>query len=518
MLLAAILGSMRGRIVLAEDAAVCARCHEQQGGFTGEGVPCDRQQAMAAPTTRQKALEINLDRTQYGAFAEIGAGQEVARWFFRVGGAAGTIAETVSAYDKQVSDARYGSSKRYVSRERLQAMLDHEYAALQDRLAAQRGATTCFFVFADTVATAGYARPGEGDAWLGIRFQVHPGAEASEIVLHARLLDREAVRQQTALGVLGVNLVYGAFHHHAAPPALIASLLDGVDTQRVEIDVAQFRGSVFADVDNRLMSLQLVERRFTEAAMFTADAEMVQPSEVLYKRPILVERGRFRPITKLGLDILERARDRFLAEADVAGEAPVVLMEMTLSTLGESGPVSDHRDFLARADTLCSLGTPVLISNFGRYFRLADYLARHTTKPIAIAFGLPTITGILDPRYYDDLQGGVLESIGLLFKRNVRIYVYPQRDERTGKTLTLDDVQVSGALRHLLTYLVETGRLVPIHGSNPDYLGFLGDAVRAKIERGDGTWEDAVPPQVADAIKRNRLFGYRAREAQRRDG
>ena len=466
---------------------------------------------MAGPTTRQKALEINLDRTQYGTFAEIGAGQEVARWFFRVGGAAGTIAETVSAYDKQVSDARYGPSKRYVSRERLRAMLDHEYAALQERLAAKRGSTTCFFVFADTVATAAYARPGEGDAWLGMRFQVRPGAEAAEIVVHARLLDRDAVRQQSALGVLGVNLVHGAFHRHAAPADLIGSLLDGLDTQRVEIDVVQFRGSVFTGVDNRLMSLQLVERRFTEAALFTADGEMVQPSEVLYKRPILVERGRFRPITKLGLDILERARDRFLAAPDVAGEDPVVLMEMTLSTLAEGGPVSDHRDFLARVRTLSSLGTPVLISNFGRYFRLADYLARHTAKPIAIASGLPTLTGILDARYYDDLQGGILESVGLLFKRNVRVYVYPQRDERTGRTLTLDDVEVPGALRHLLTYLVEADRVIPIECSNPDYLGFHADAVRAKIESGDATWQHAVPPPVADVIKRDGLFGYRGK-------
>jgi hypothetical protein len=465
---------------------------------------------MATPTTQQKALEINLDPMQYGTFAEIGAGQEVARWFFRVGGAAGTIAEAISAYDKQVSDSRYGACRRYVSRERLRAMLDHEYRTLQQELAAKRGDSTTFFVFADTVATASHSRPGEGDAWLGMRFQPRPGAEPSEIVLHARLLDREPTRQQGALGVLGVNLVHGAFHSHAAPAELIGTLLDGLDTQRVEIDVVHFAGTAFADVDNRLISLQLVERRFTDAALFTASGDMVQPSEVLYKRPILVERGRFRPITNLGLDILERARDQFLAEPDIGGEEPVVLTEMTLSTLAETGPAPDHRDFLARASTLCSLGLPVLVSNFGRYFRLADYLARHTTKPIAIALGLPTLADIMNVRYYDDLQGGVLESFGRMFKSNVKLYVYPQRDERNGKTLALHDVEAVGPLRHLKSFLTETGRLEPIHNFNAGYLDIRADTVRTKIESGDVTWESAVPSAVARTIKRDGLFGYRA--------
>ena len=466
---------------------------------------------MAAPTTHQKALEINLDPTQYGTFAEIGAGQEVARWFFRVGGAAGTIAEAVSAYDKQVSDARYGACKRYVSRERLRAMLDHEYDRLQKKLAAKRGDKSRFFAFADTVATAGHSRPGHGDAWLGMRFQPQPGAEPSEVLLHARLLDREPTRQQGALGILGVNLVHGAFHSHAAPAELIGTLLDGLDTQRVEIDVVDFEGTAFADVDNRLISLQLVERGFTNAALFTAAGEMVQPSEVLYKRPIVVERGRFRPITTLGLDILERARDQFLAEPSMAGEEPVVLTEMTLRDLAEDRPANDHRDFLARASTLCSLGFPVLVSSFARYFRLADYLAQHTTKPIAIALGLPTLAQIMDDRYYEDLEGGVLESFGRLFRSNVKLYVYPQRDEQSGMTLTLDDLEAPGPLRHLRDFLTETGRLQPIHNFNAGCLGVRADVVRAQIEAGDCAWESAVPAAVARTIKRDRLFGCQAR-------
>jgi hypothetical protein len=461
------------------------------------------------PSTRQKALEINLDPTQYGTIAEIGAGQEVARWFFRVGAAAGTIAETVSAYDKEVSDDRYGRCRRYVSRERLRAMLEHEYQRLLEKLGAKRGATTTFFAFADTVATASYSRPGHGDAWLGMRFQHQPGAAPSEIVVHAQLLDREPKRQQSALGIVGVNLVYGGFHLHASPFELVGTLRDGLDPLRVEIDVVDFDGPAFAGVDNRLVSLQLVERGLTSAALFTCDGEMVQPSEVLYKRPILVERGRFRPITTLGLDILERARDQFLAAPGVAGDEPVVMVEMTLKDLADDATKQDHAEFLARARTLCSLGLPVLVSNFARYFRLAEYLALHTTKPIAIALGLPTVMEILNDRYYDDLQGGALESFGRMFKNNVQLYVYPQRDEASGRTLTLDDVDGPGSLRHLKAFLTETGRLQPIQRFDADLLRVRGGSVRAQIESGDAAWERSVPPAVADTIKRERLFGYR---------
>jgi len=483
----------------------------QPRGFTATGPACDRQSRMATPTTRQKAHEINLDPTEYGTFAEIGAGQEVARWFFRVGGAAGTIAETVSAYDKEVSDTRYGNCKRYVSRERLRAMLDHEYDRLLKKLATKRGDKTRFFVFADTVATASHSRPGHGDAWLGMRFQTQPGAEPSEILLHAQLLDREPARQQGALGILGVNLVHGAFHSHAAPTELIGTLLDGLDTQRVEIDVVHFEGTAFAGVDNRLISLHLVEQCFTNATLFTAEGEMVQPSEVLYKRPIVVERGHFRPITTLGLDILERARDQFLADSSMAGEQPVVLTEMTLRDLAEDRRVRDHRDFLARASTLCSLGFPVLVSNFARYFLLSDYLAQHTAKPIAIALGLPTLVQVMDDRYYQDLEGGVLESFGHLFRSNVRLFVYPQRDEQSGRTITLDDLEAPGPLQHLLDYLTETGRLQPIRDFDTGCLGVRAEAVRAQIEKGDAAWESGVPAAVARTIKRDALFGYRAR-------
>jgi hypothetical protein len=319
--------------------------------------------------TSQKALAINLDARKYGTFAEIGAGQETARCFFRAGGAAGTVAKTISAYDMTVSDAIYGPTERYVSRQRLQAMLDYEWKLLLSRLDEQRGDRNTFFVFANTVATRGYKSRDPGYGWLGVRFQTQPHEPPSEIIIHVRMLDHESVRAQEALGIVGVNLIYGAFHQHGGPTKLIGSLLDGLEEGRMEVDMIKFSGPRFAGLDNRLMALQLVQQWLTEAALFTADGETVVPGELLYKKPVLVERGSFRPITRPMLDMLERAEEQFARDAALKDEPPVVLMEMTLRQL-QVGDRIDHRDFLDRVDTLSTLGRPVLISNYLRYHRL----------------------------------------------------------------------------------------------------------------------------------------------------
>ncbi len=271
-------------------------------------------------STQQKALRVNQDVATYGAFAEIGGGQEVARWFFYVGGAAGTVAKTISAYDMAVSDVVYGPAQQYVSRKRLAAMLDHEFALLLERLGPSRGNTTAFFAFADTVVTRSYHCPGKGRGWVGIRFQVRPHDIPSEIIVHVHLFDSTGVRQQEALGVLGVNLIYGAFYLRGELTTLIGSLMDDLSRERAEIDMIKLSGPVFSGVDNRLMSLQLVEQNLTDAAMFTARGDVVQPSEVLHKKPILVERGNFRPITRLTLDLLERAREQFIKDPGVLGQ------------------------------------------------------------------------------------------------------------------------------------------------------------------------------------------------------
>jgi hypothetical protein len=459
--------------------------------------------------TAQKALEVNLNSTAYGSFAEIGAGQEVARWFFRVGGAAGTVAKTISAYDMAVSDALYGSGGRYVSRERLEAMLEHEFAEVIGSLGAKRGDTSAFFAFANTVAARSHRNPDNGHGWVGIRFQTRPRDEPSQIILHVHLMDRTAVDEQEALGILGVNLICGAVHDHADPSALIGSLMDELSRDRVEIDLIKFSGPAFAEVDNRLMSLQLVEQGLTDAAMFTAAGEVKQPSEVLHKKPVLVERGTFRPPTKLTVDLLERARDQFLSEPRVKGEEPVVLAEMTLRGLSAENVGVDHADFLDRAEVLGALGIDVLISRFQPYYELADYLSSYTDRLIGLAVGMPTIGQIADEKYYTDLPGGVLESVGKLFKRSVKMYVYPTRDA-SGKVATFDVAPPPGPWKYLRDLLLEIRSIEPIRGYDESLLSIHTPEILSRIRAGDPSWEEMVPPKVAEIIKDKKLFGFQS--------
>ncbi|HWN94015.1 MAG TPA: TonB-dependent receptor, partial [Methylomirabilota bacterium] len=462
-------------------------------------------------STHQKALQINLDQTKYGTFAEVGAGQEVARWFFRVGGASGTIAKSISAYDMVISDAIYGQAERYVSRHRLTTMLDYEFTLLTERLQAKRGDTTRFFVFADTVAAQSFTRREDWHGWMGVRFQSGPRREASQIIMHVRLWDKENLQQQEALGILGVNLVYAALYHHDDVNQFLKTLLDDLTINRVEVDMIKFSGPAFKDVDNRLVTLRLVQDGLTNAAMFTADGEVVQAAEVLYKKPILVERGSFRPVTNVTLDMLNNAQAQFIQEPGVQGEDLVVLMEMTLTSLTDAGEIN-HRDFLDRVDILGTLGKGVLISNYGAYFRLAGYLFRYTKKNIGIVMGVPSLLEIFDEKYYADLEGGVLESFGRLFKNDLKLYVYPLRDAATGSIITARNLRVAPHLEHLYAYLLENNYIQSICDYRPEYLRILSRDVLSKIKTGDASWEQQVPPQVAKIIKERALLGYKTAE------
>jgi hypothetical protein len=463
-------------------------------------------------STAQKALQINLDATKYGAFAEIGAGQEVARWFFHVGGAAGTVAKTMSAYDMAVSDAIYGPSDRYVSRQRLQAMLNYEFDLLLQRLNQTRGDKCAFFAFADTVATHSFSHQTDGQGWLGIKFQAEPHGPPSEIIIHVRMLDRENVREQEALGIIGANLIHGAFYHHQEPEALIGRLMDDLSRDRMEVDMIKFSGPCFSDVDNRLMALQLVEQKLTDTAMFTAGGETVVAGEVLYKKPVLVERGSFRPLTNPMLDMLERAQEQFLQEESLQGETPVVITEMTLRQL-QVGDVIDHRDFLDRVDTLGALGKTVLISSFLRYHRLVMYLSKYTQKTIGLPLGLVRLRDVMDESFYTDLEGGLMESLGQLFKNSAKLYVYPSLDRKTGKLTTVENMEVAPHLRHLYAHLVENRFVENIRNYNPDYLKVYSGDVLDKIKAGDASWEKLVPPPIAQVIKAKRLFGWSEKAA-----
>jgi hypothetical protein len=457
--------------------------------------------------TDKKALQINIDAKRYGTFAEIGAGQEVARRFFHVGGAAGTIAKTMSAYDMTFSDAIYGPTDRYVSRKRLFTMLDHEYDLLVERLDAKVGSERTFFVFADTVAARSFKQHNESHGWLGVRFQTQPRGEPSQIIIHVRLLDDTNLEQQEALGVIGVNLLYGAFYHPQAE-RLISSLQENLAPGRIEVDMIKFSGPAFANIDNRLMSLQLVSQGLTDAVMFTADGETVQPAEVFYKKAILVERGSFRPVTYATNDMLDGARRVFLQQSGCSEKDLVVLMEMTLQNLLAEGQLN-HADFLARVDILGALGRTVLISKFGEYYRLAGYLARYTNKPIGLVMGVPSLIEIFDEKYYLNLEGGILEALGRMFKTGLKLYVYPMIEDRSGKIVTAKQVEVAPNLRSLFHYLIDNGYIEEISDYHPEYLRIYPPDVLAKLHAADSSWEQLVPPEVVQIIKERQFFGYR---------
>ena len=458
--------------------------------------------------THQKALAINLDARRYGTFAEIGAGQEVVRWFFRAGGAAGTIAKSISAYDMAVSDAIYGRCERYVCRARLESMLGYEHELNLQRLKEARGDSTAFFAFADTVSARNYKGNNECHGWMGVRFQAHPRDQDSQIILHVRMLDAENALQQEALGIIGVNLLYGAFFSHHEPEKLLESLLDNLTTERIEVDMIEFSGIEFRQVDNRVMSLKLVQLGLSNAAMFGSDGVVLQPSEVLHKKAILVERGSFRPPSHVNMDMLRCAREQFLKRPTVDPAGVVELAEITMRNLMAGGAL-DYRDFLARADAVAALGKTVLISNYFEYYRLAAYLLRYTHDKIGITMGAASLIDLFDEKYYAHLEGGILESFGRLFKNELRLYVYPYLDPKSGRLWTVQNLDVPPELRKLYGYLVDRGCIEQLEGHRPELLSIFSRDILRKIKDGDPTWEAMVPPEVTELIKRRGFFGYR---------
>ena len=460
------------------------------------------------PTTpRDKALAVNLDSLRYGTFAEIGAGQEVVRWFFQAGAAAGTIAKSMSAYDMSVSDAIYGRAKRYVCRERLEAMLDHEHELNRTRLHERIASGTTIFVFADTVSARSYRGGNECHGWMGIRFQARAHQPDSQIVIHVRMLDDDNRQQQDALGIVGVNLVYGASYLYDEPEKLLESLIDHLTTSRIEIDVIDFSGHAFEQVDNRVMALRLIQLGLCGATMFAAGGAVLQPSEVLYKKPVLVERGRFRPATLVNFDMIQCAGRMFTEEPDVEGGEPVTIAELTMSNLLTEGKLK-LQDFIDRADSLLVSGITVLISDSSEYYRLCAYLSRYTDRKIGIALGAGNLARLFEEPYYEHLDGGILEAIGRLFKNNVRLYVYPMRSAETGEIVTAENLEISASLRPLYEYLLSQGQIEPIRDYREELLDIYSKDLLAMIEAGRSGWEEWVPPGVGKLVKERGLFGW----------
>ncbi|MDE0825931.1 MAG: TonB-dependent receptor [Akkermansiaceae bacterium] len=454
-------------------------------------------------STYEKVLALNLNPLVYGTFAEIGAGQEVANRFFRASGTAGTVAKTISAYDMTMSDAIYGGSQRYVSRQRLSAMLEHEYGILCERLSPERGDRSTFFSFCNTVRARGYQDDGECHGWLGIRLQVRPGGESNDILLHVRLLDAENVDQMEALGILGVNFIHAAFHHRESLANFVESLIDDLPGGRIEVDMLKFLGPDFSFVDNRLCSLQLVQSGLTPAAMFQPDGEVVQPAEALYRRPLILLRGSFHPVTKLHLDMLEQARAIFREECAEGGDEGIDLCEITMHNLLRGGTEIDHVDFLDRADALQAVGKHVLISGCPEFYRVVGVLSRYTAESTGVLLSIGLLNELFKPKWTAHLEGGMLESFGRLFKNKVRLYVYPWQNRKTGELVTAKSFRPPETYHHLYKHFLDRGLLVDVPCGDESLLEFTSRDLERMKESGDERWHDFVPEQALTQSEEN---------------
>ncbi len=457
--------------------------------------------------TEQKALEINLNESIYGTFAEIGAGQEVARNFFQAGAAVGTIAKTMSAYDKNYSDAIYGgeASGRYVCESRVYKMLDHEMELMEERLHHTRP-ETCFFVFADTVAAINYTKTVKGHGWLGLRFQLSPQGGFNELVLHVKMTDNDNKLQQEAIGVLGVNMVYTSFFYHQDPEKMVRSLIDGIE-DRVRVDLMRLKGPDFKEVDNRLLALYLVKYDLSEVVIFDENKNTIHASEFLYKKALMVVRGHFRPPTIVTDDAFEKSFNQFIGESDVDGDKAYMITELTIENL-TSDENLDYKDFLDRADLLCAMGQRVIVSNCSNHQKLINYLTDYKIPKLGIVIGAHELLEIINDKYYNNQDGRLLVAFGELFNRNIKIYVYPALVEDSKDVLDSQNLPVPDGIKFLYRHLLDSKQIVGVENYKEDLLGIFPYKVLEAIRANEDGWEDKLPSGLASLVKENGLFGY----------
>ena len=461
-------------------------------------------------TTEEKALKVNLTPDIYGCFAEIGAGQEVAANFFKAGGSSGTIAYTQSAYDMKVSDSMYGEATRYVCEERLLTMLGTEYETLKFRLP-NKYKEARFFAFCNTVESLNYHKTNQGQGWVGIRFQLGLEDKPNDVILHIKMHDNSHKGQQEALGILGVNLVHACYFHNDDLNEFLTSLVHRLPRDRMEIDMLRVSGPDFENIDNRIIALNLVKRGITDATMFDLCGNVLQPATALYKKNILLLRGRFRPVTKVHIDMVEVGKKQFLKEKDVSEENLNVIFELTIKDLTADGKISD-KDFVDRAELLGSLGYTVMISNYLKHYKMVDYLASITKeKRMGLLLGVYNLHTIFDERYYDNLPGGLLEAFGRGFGHNVKMFVYPAINVDSGELYNLENLKIPEHLNGLLTFLKDNNKMEAIHEYDKNLLHIMSDDVLSKIKAGGSSWEEDVPFEVVKAIKFYELFGYQAK-------
>jgi hypothetical protein len=458
--------------------------------------------------TEQKALEINLDNSIYGSFAEIGAGQEVARYFFTVGAAAGTIAKSISAYDKTVSDDVYGREPtgRYVCESRVYRMLDHEYELMLDRLSSERP-DACLFAFADTVSTINFHRTTKGHGWMGLRFQHAPHSEPNDIVIHVEMKDGNANLQQQAVGILGVNLIYACYRYSADYKTLIASLMDKLQ-DRVSIDAVSVSGPLFRGIDNRLLCLELVRQGLTNVTVFDKKGHSVHISEFLYKKNLLVVRGNFRPTTLLSMEMIRAASAQFRTDMGQNSTETFVSTELTLESLSMETGTIDNQDYLDRVDLLNYMGQAVMLTNCDNYLKLIHYLKDYRIGHLGLVMEARPLLNLLNGKYERNKDGRLLTSFGEIFTRGVTTYVFPELREGSGELLDSKSLPIAEGLKYLYRHLLEHGHIVDVCGFNESLLSIRSAEVLRKIREDETGWEQLVHEKVERFIRDKGLFNF----------
>lgn len=457
------------------------------------------------PVALKKARAINLESTFYGTFAEIGAGQEVARYFFVAGRASQTIAKSISAYDMTFSDSIYGKANRYVCEERVSKMLDHEFELLTSRLDQKRGGDTRFFVLADTVATSSHNEASaKCHGWIGIRFQLHPRGRVNDLILHVRMRDKSRLQQQEALGLLGVNLVHAAFRWTGNRSTLINELKENIGRERIEINVIRCVGEDVEKINERLLNLELVRNGLTEAVLFSEKGEIIHPGDTFFKKSVLIQRGTFRPVTTINQKLMESGIQQFQSQlGDKTKCQPV--WELTMNSLTSAG-VDGEVDFLERVDALCTLGYMVLLSKFDLFYQVRSYLRDYTDQPLAIIIGARHLEQIMNPEFYKSLAGGMLEGFSRLFDENTQLIVFPH--QTANAKLTAKTFEPPGDLKHLYNYLIGARKIIDVEKCEAVDTAIHSADVRKMLANKDPKWESYVPTSVRDLIKKQKLFGY----------
>ncbi len=450
--------------------------------------------------TQEKVLRLNLDQRFYGSFAEIGAGQETAQWFFRTSGTAGTVAKTISAYDMTVSDALYGHVNRYVSEERLMQMMDYEYKQLLDRLAQKRGSKTCFFTFCSTVKSKGYRDSGPWSAWIGVRFQLRPELPPSDIIIHVRLRVADADKQKEVLGILGVNLLHALFYKREHLEDFVPSLGENLNRLHFEIDMVRFSGHGFGMFDNRILALHLVQSGLTQSAIFCADGTVTQPADLLYKRPIVLLRGSFMPLCKIHLEMMKSVRARFMKELSAEAQSRAIdICEISLSNLLREGSV-DMLDFIDRVDALAALGKTVMVTNISRFHKLSALLDEYSKEPIAIALSIGLLNELFKEKWVDS-PGGIFLNIAQTFLNQTKLYVTPWINRATGEFVTAGTYKAPDAYKHLYSHLLNNGSIIEVPYFNAPLLLQTPRDIIKMILSGTDDWRNYVPAEAERMIE-----------------